>query len=205
MNPEIIADEKTLESLYESPSNTSIVKETSILTPSYRTLIEASPFVVLATVGPDGLDCSPRGDTPGFVRVADERTILVPDRRGNNRLDSLRNIVRDPRLALLFFVPGVNETLRINGRAQISQDRSLRESFRVAGNAPRTVIIVSIQSVYFQCARALIRSHLWDPGSRAASGVVPTAGTMLAEASGDQQRGAEYDRTFPERIGMTLY
>ncbi len=139
----------------------STVKVADHITPHYRTFIVAAPFVSLATVGPEGLDCSPRGDRPGFVRVADPTTLLLPDRRGNNRIDSLRNVVRDPRVGLMFLIPGVGNALRVNGRAVIDDDPDLCASFAIDGRAPRTVMVIRVGEVYFQCARALIRSGLW--------------------------------------------
>src|SRR6202043_1830588 len=162
MTNHLVTTMAELEAMYAQPMETSLLKELDHIGPHYRALIEASPFVTLATSGPEGLDCSPRGDAPGFVRIADERTLLIPDRRGNNRLDSLRNILHDPRVALLFLIPGCGETIRVNGRAQISTDPALIESFLVDGKAPRTVIVVSVDRVYFQCANAIVRSKLWD-------------------------------------------
>ena len=149
--------------MFARPASASIVKVTTRLTGSYRRWIEAAPFFTIATCGPEGLDCSPRGDAAGFVRVADESTLLLPERRGNNRLDTLRNVVSDPRVGLLFLVPGITETLRVNGRAVLSKDEGLCGSFAVQGKAPRVVMVVTIEAVYFQCARALVRSRLWDP------------------------------------------
>src|SRR2546430_486201 len=166
-----------LEALYDQPRGTSLAKEINHINAHYRALIEASPFVALATNGPEGLDCSPRGDAPGFVRIADERTLLIPDRPGNNRIDSLRNIVRDPRVALLFLIPGCNETLRVNGRAAISIDPALIASFCVAGKPPRCVIAVSVETIYFQCAKAIVRSRLWDPAMHVDPGKLPSPGT----------------------------
>src|SRR5215472_12421431 len=145
-----ITDLADLDRMYPQPAPPSIRKVTQKLTEAYRSMIDASPFVAVATCGVDGLDCSPRGDNAGFVRVADEQTILLPERRGNNRIDTLRNLVADPRVALLFLVPGIQETLRVNGRAVLSRDAELCESFAVNGNAPRVVIVVGIESVYFQ-------------------------------------------------------
>src|SRR6202045_5194276 len=153
----IIATIGQLEAIYGQPNEASTVKVANRITPQYRVLIEKSPFVSLATSGPEGLDCSPRGDLPGFVRVHDEKTLMMPDRRGNNRCDSLRNIVRDPRVALLFLIPGSGSTLRINGRAQVSADADLLASFRIDGKAPRTVIGMPVEEIYFQCARAIVR------------------------------------------------
>ena len=146
-----------LEALYnEPPYGPAVVKEIDHINQTYRKLIEASPFFALATCGPDGLDCSPRGDPAGFVRVLDEKTIAVPDRRGNNRIDSLRNLIHDPRVALLFMIPGVNETLRIIGHAKICTEPQLCASFTMQGKAPRAVLLISVDRVYFQCAKALM-------------------------------------------------
>src|SRR6476660_5250546 len=158
----VVATIDQLEAIYGFPNDASTVKVADRVTPAYRALMDKSPFAALATCGPEGLDCSPRGDLPGFVRIHDEKTLMVPDRRGNNRIDSLRNIVRDPRVALIFLVPGVGETLRVNGRAAISVEPALLESFVVDGKAPRSVLLVTIETVYFQCTKALVRSHLWD-------------------------------------------
>ena len=130
---------EALAALYGEPYGPAIVKEIDHINPHYRKFIEAAPFFALATCGPEGLDCSPRGDAPGFVRVADAKTLLIPDRRGNNRIDSLRNIISDPRVALLFLIPGVGETIRVIGRASISTDPALTESFIVNGKSPGTV------------------------------------------------------------------
>ncbi|ANC90530.1 pyridoxamine 5'-phosphate oxidase family protein [Azospirillum humicireducens] len=200
-----ITDLAALESLYGEPVAASIAKEVPALTPGYRALIEASPFFVLATSGPDGLDASPRGDEPGFVRVADDRTLLIPDRRGNNRIDSLRNILADPRVGLLFLVPGLNETLRVNGRAVIDTDPALCDSFAVDGKAPKSVLVVTIETVFFQCARALLRSRLWDPAAQVPRASLPSVGSLLAEASAGREGGDAYDRSLAERIPKSLY
>lgn len=200
-----IIDLAALEALYGEPVPASIAKEVPVLTSGYRALIEASPFFVLATSGPGGLDASPRGDEPGFVRVADDRTLLIPDRRGNNRIDSLRNILADPRVGLLFLVPGLNETLRVNGRAVIDTDPALCESFAVDGKAPKSVLVVTIETVFFQCSRALLRSHLWDPAAQVPRASLPSVGSLLAEASAGREGGDAYDRSLAERIPKTLY
>ncbi|CBS85569.1 pyridoxamine 5'-phosphate oxidase family protein [Azospirillum lipoferum] len=200
-----VTDLATLESLYGDAVAASIAKEVPALTPGYRALIEASPFFVLATGGPGGLDASPRGDEPGFVRVADDRTLLIPDRRGNNRIDSLRNILADPRVGLLFLVPGLNETLRVNGRAVIDTDPALCDSFAVDGKAPKSVLVVSIETVFFQCARALLRSRLWDPAAQVPRASLPSVGSLLAEASAGREGGDAYDRSLAERIPQSLY
>jgi uncharacterized protein len=194
-----------LEALYGEPLEASIAKETDRVVPVYRALIEASPFATLATRGPEGLDCSPRGDGPGFVRVADEKTLLLPDRRGNNRLDSLRNIVHDPQVALLFLIPGVGETLRVNGRAVVSTDPALLDSFAVDGKAPRTVVVITVETVYFQCSRAVVRSDLWNPDKHVARKSLPSAGQILAAVSENRVGGEAYDAGLQERVQTTLY
>ncbi len=195
----IIATIRELEAIYGQPTETSIVKVADRITPHYRVLIDRSPFAVLATCGPEGLDCSPRGDLPGFVRAHDEKTLMIPDRPGNNRVDSLRNIVRDPRIALLFLIPGSGITLRVNGRAQLSVDADLLSSFRMNGKAPRTVLVMTVDEIYFQCARAIVRSDLWNPDKRVDPGGLPTPGQILAELSDNRVGGDDYDRAWPER------
>jgi PPOX class probable FMN-dependent enzyme len=201
-----ITTTEALERVYsDAPYGPSIVKEADYVTPEYRKLIEAAPFVVLATSGPEGLDCSPRGDPPGFVRVVDEHTLLIPDRLGNNRIDSLRNLVRDPRVALLFLIPGVGETMRIVGRAQISTDPKLTESFIINGKIPRSVLIVTVEKAYFQCTKAIVRSKLWDPASKVDRKTLPTAGSIIAELTDGKMGGPEHDRLAPERVKATIY
>jgi uncharacterized protein len=168
-------------------------------------MIAASPFVALATVGPEGLDCSPRGDLAGFVRIHDPKTLMLPDRRGNNRVDSLRNIVRDPRVALLFLVPGSGTTMRVNGRAHLSVDPALLESFVMEGKPPRSVTVIAIDSVYFQCARAILRSQLWNPTKHVDAKDLPTPGQMLASLTNARVGGEEYDRVWPLRAKETMW
>lgn len=194
-----------LEALYGVPLETATIKEVAYVTPEYAQFIAASPFVSFATSGPEGLDCSPRGDLPGFVRMADPKTLLMPDRRGNNRIDSLRNVVRDPRVALLFLVPGVGNTLRVNGLARVSVDPSLLESFAVDGRAPRSVVVVHVTAAYFQCARALVRSDLWNPAKHTDPRALPSAGEMLASVSDARVGGEAYDRQWAERAKATLW
>jgi uncharacterized protein len=196
---------EALEKIYGVPGETSLVKEVNWITPEYRVLIEASPFVALATSGPEGLDCSPRGDRAGFVRIHDERTLMLPDRRGNDRIDSLRNIVRDPRVALLFMIPGSGTTLRVNGRAAISADPELLESFVMEKKAPRSVLVVTVGTIYFQCARAIVRSDLWNPEKRVDPGSLPTPGQILATLSDRRVGGDAYDLAWPERAARTLW
>ena len=194
-----------LEAIYGQPAEPSIVKETHYITPHYRALIEASPFAVLATSGPEGLDCSPRGDRPGFVRVVDDKTLMMPDRRGNNRVDSLRNIVRDPRIALLFMIPGSGTTLRVNGLAHLTTDADVLASFAMEGNHPRSAIVIEVESIYFQCARAIVRSELWNPEKHVDPQTLPSPGQILAALSSDRIGGEEYDRTWPARAKKSLW
>ncbi len=169
-----------LERLYEAPNWVARAKETDRIIASYRAFIEASPYITLATSGPNGTDCSPRGDAAGFVRVKDDRTLLIPDRAGNNRIESLRNIIHNPRVALHFLVPGCGESLRVRGSATITADPAVRAAFSVAGTLPRTVIIVAIDSVYFHCAKAIKRSRLWDVSQHVERGRLPSVNGMLA-------------------------
>jgi PPOX class probable FMN-dependent enzyme len=201
----IIASVEDLEAIYGQPNDASTVKVADRITPEYRTLIEVSPFAALATSGPEGLDCSPRGDAAGFVRIHDEKTLMMPDRRGNNRVDSLRNIVRDPRVALLFLIPGVGSTLRINGHAHVSIDGKLCESFLTEGKAPRSVVVMAVGEVYFQCARAIVRSDLWNPKKHLSPKDLPSPGQILASMSGNRVGGEEYDRAWPERAQKSLW
>jgi PPOX class probable FMN-dependent enzyme len=201
----VIATVERLEAIYGQPGESSTVKVANWITPAYRVLIDKSPFAALATCGPEGLDCSPRGDLPGFVRVHDERTLMMPDRRGNNRVDSLRNIVRDPRVALLFLIPGSGSTLRVNGRAQVSADADLLASFQIDGKAPRTVIVMTVEEVYFQCARAIVRSDLWNPNKRVDPKTFPTPGQILADMSENRVGGETYDKEWPERARQSLW
>ena len=201
----IITTIAKLEAIYGQPGVASIVKVADHVTPHYRALIDGSPFVVLATSGPEGLDCSPRGDRGGVVRVQDGKTLLLPDRHGNNRIDSLRNIVRDPRIALLFLIPGSGSTLRVNGRAQLSVDPDLLASFGVDGKTPRTVAVVTVEEIYFQCARAIVRSELWNPDRHAAAAILPTAGQILAGMSANTVGGEAYDKAWPERAAQSLW
>ena len=200
----IIETVDALRAIYNDPSEASLIKVTQALTPDYRRMIEASPFVALATVGPEGLDCSPRGDLGGVVRIQDDTTLLLPDWRGNNRVDSLINIVRDPRVALMFLVPGSTTTMRVNGRAVVSIDPPLLKSFEMDGKHPRSVTVVSIVEVYFQCARALIRSELWNPEKFVDPASLPTPGTLLKAAKADFDQDT-YDREWPERAAKTMW
>ncbi len=200
-----ITSEAELNALYDAPVPTSILKEVDHITDDYRKLIEASPFAILATAGPEGLDCSPRGDPKGFVRVADPKTLMVPDRRGNNRIDSLRNIVRDPRVALLFLIPGIGTTMRVNGRAQLSTDPSLCASLAMEGKNPKCVIVIAVERAYTQCQKAIVRSKLWDATGHIAASDLPTVGEMMERLSPGDFDGKAYDAEYPERMKRTIY
>jgi len=200
-----ITDVETLEKLYGAPSGAAVDKEIDFLHPHYQRLIAASPFFVLATGGPGSMDASPRGDAPGFVAVEDEKTLLIPDRRGNNRVDSLRNIIANPRVALLFLIPGIGETLRVNGRAEIRTDPALLERFSVEGKLPRSVLVVLVETVFFQCARALFRSRLWDPARQIERSSLPSLGTIVSDITHAQFDGKEYDKGLYELLQGALY
>lgn len=188
----------------------SVFKEIDHVDENYEALIAASPFFVLATVGPEGLDCSPRGDLPGFVTVRDAKTLLIPDRKGNNRLDSLKNILFDDRIGMLFLIPGMGETLRVNGRAELSCDPELCQRFAVDGKPPASVMVVHVEAVYFQCSRAVVRAELWNPGRQIDRRSLPSAGTILRDitarnATVETFDGNAYDEALPARVKATLY
>lgn len=180
-----------LHSHYGTPAGGAVVKVTPFLIPSYRSFIARSRFCVLTTVGPEGTDGSPRGDQGAVVRVLDERTLAMPDWKGNERIDSLRNILRDERVSLIFLIPGSTTAMRINGRARLTADPTLTQTFDRDGKTPRTVIVIAVDEVYPQCARALQRSELWTAGDQSAD--LPSIGTMLQEASAGVIDGPKYD------------
>jgi uncharacterized protein len=194
-----------LDALYGTPVEAAIAKEIDYICDHYKAFIDKAPLVVVATVGPEGLDCSPRGDPPGFVKVHDNKTVLIPDRRGNNRIDSLRNIVRDPRVSLLFIIPGIGNTLRINGRAEITTEPALCASFAMRGNAPKSVLVVTAERVYFQCPKALVRSRLWSADAQIARSELPSTGEILQALSQGSIDGAAYDQAYPQRLKETIY
>jgi uncharacterized protein len=201
----LIKNQADLDAIYGESSAGAIHKEVEYIHPHYRAMIEASPFLVLATVGPEGLDASPRGNPAGFVHVLDDKTLLIPDRRGNNRIDSLRNIVRDDRVAVLFLIPGVGETLRVNGRAAISVAPELIGRFPFRGTLPRSVIVVTAESVYFQCPKAIVRSELWNPEKHISRKDLPSTGRILEDVTTGMIDGEQYDRDYPERLRTTIY
>jgi len=193
-----------LEAIYGAPVAASLIKELDYISGHYQQMIEKSPFAIIATIGEGGLDCSPRGDPPGFVRVADTKTLLIPDRRGNNRLDTLKNLVEDPRASLIFLIPGVGETLRVNGTARISTDSALRESFSINGKVPATVIEFRVERVYFQCQKALARSRLWESDAKIERSQLPSIGSILQALESDFD-GKQYDNDYPDRLKKTIY
>ena len=194
-----------LDAMYGEPVPAAIVKEIDYISDHYKAFIDKAPFVVLATVGPEGLDCSPRGDPAGFVRVRDNKTVLIPDRRGNNRVDALRNLVRDPRISLLFMIPGIGTTLRINGTAEIVVDEALSASFAIRGKLPKCVLVVTVDRIYTQCPKALVRSRLWSADAQVDRASLPSAGEMMAALSNGTIDGNEYDRAYPKRLEETIY
>ncbi len=200
-----ITDADALRTLYGWPGETSLSKECDHVHPLYAPYIEAAPFAVLATHGPRGLDTSPRGDGPGFVQILDAKTLLLPDRRGNKRIDSLRNVLHDPEVALLFLIPGVPEALRVNGRARISTAPALLQRCAHAGTLPQSVLIIEVASVFFQCARAIKRSGLWAAASQIARESLPSPGLILQTLSSESIDGAAYDGELQERQQRTLY
>ncbi len=197
---ETLAD---LEAHYGAPKGASLRKVLHHITPLYRKWIMASRLCMLTTVGPEGTDNSPRGDEGPVVQELDDKTLALPDWRGNNRLDSMRNIVRDGRVSLLFLVPGADNVVRINGRARISVNEQLRARFSRGDKLPATVIVIQIEELYTQCARALMRARLWTCGDESAG--LPSVGALLAEATGGEEGGASYDDAWTTRAEQTLW
>ena len=201
----IIRDVAALEALYGTVNEVSALKEITYLHPHYAAFVKASPFAILATAGPHGLDASPRGDEPGFVEIVDDKTLLLADRRGNNRIDSLKNLLQNPSVALLFLVPGIGETLRVNGLAEITVDPVLIERFTTHGKLPRSLLRIHIESVFFQCSRALIRSELWNADRQLPRSALPSTGEILQAVTHDRIDAETYDRELPPRLKATLY
>lgn len=193
-----------LEDIYGHAAATSRIKVVPAITPAYRALLEASPFCALATSGPEGLDCSPRGDIGSCVRIQDDKTLLLPDWCGNNRIDSLRNIVRDPRVSLMFMIPGHDNVIRVNGKAHLSIDAELFASFIHEGKLPRSVVVIEIEELYFQCARAIMRAGLWDAKTRMDPQLLPTPGQILQEIQ-TSFAGEAYDQGWSERAKTSMW
>jgi len=202
-DPHAITTLEQLAAIYDPPRELVLKKVTDRLGEKSRAFIGASPFCLLATAGSKGAHCSPRGDAPGFVVALDDHTLALPDRRGNNRLDALRDILENPQVALLFLVPGAGETLRVNGTARITTDPALRARFTVQGKLPATVVLVTVQEVYMQCAKALNRSRLWDGRPRPAE--LPSMGELLAEHTRGGIEPVSYDAEAPARLQATMY
>ena len=194
-----------LHAVYGTPKAASLVKVADRLTDNYRKWIEASPVCALATVGPEGIDASPRGDQGQVVFELDEKTLALPDRRGNDRIDSLRNIIRDDRVSLMFLIPGSNTVIRVNGRGKITTDPELLVRFSVKGAAPRSVILVTIEEMYFQCSRALMRAGMWKEENWPSLDGLPSVGTILADMTEGEVGGAVYDEEWPERAKNSLW
>ncbi|MFM2148479.1 MAG: hypothetical protein RLZZ187_785 [Pseudomonadota bacterium] len=202
-DPHAVTSLAALEALYGKPSDVAQNKAGPRMGAATRAFIAASPFCLLATSGPGGLHVTPRGDAPGFVTVADDQTLMLPDRRGNNRLDALRDILHDPRVALLFLVPGAGETLRVHGQARITTDPALRAFHAAEGKEPTTLLVIGVESVFMQCAKALIRSRLWAGADRAAG--LPTLGALVAEHTAGRHGGEALDARLPDSYRTTLY
>lgn len=198
-----IENVEELEGHYGTPGEASLLKVARRMTPAYRAWIERSRFCILSTVGPEGTDASPRGDDGPVVAELDPGTLALPDWRGNERIDSLRNILRDPRVSLMFFVPGSNNVIRVNGAARLTADENLRQRFARDGKLPRMVVVIGIAEIYSQCARALMRAGLWTGGNQSEG--LPTAGDILAELSAGRFDGAAYDAEWPARAAKTMW
>lgn len=194
-----------LEAIYGLPHDRAVRKQIPFLNQDYQAMVRASPLVIVSSVSPDGMDASPRGDAPGFVRIIDDQTLAIPDRPGNNRIDTLRNIILDSRVGLLFIIPGIGETLRVNGTATISDDPELLESFAVNGKPARTVILVTVQAAYFHCSKAIVRSDLWNPEKHLDRSALPTAGAFHKRLNDGQFDAQAYDREAPIRALNSLY
>ena len=192
-----------LEELYGAPSKGSLIKVADHLTPTYRKWIEASRFCVLSTVGPEGTDGTPRGDDGPVVAILDPQTLALPDWRGNNRIDSLHNIVRDPRVSIMFMVPGSTNVVRVNGEARVTADDAMRALFVKEDKQPQTVTVIRIHEIYVQCAKAVMRSRLWTAGDESAD--LPSIGDMLKEMSAGEIGGETYDKEWPDRAKSTMW
>ena len=200
---EYIDDIEKLEALYGDPGAVTLRKVVPALTPLYRQWIEASRFCVMSTVGPGGTDGSPRGDNGPVVQILDAKTLAMPDWRGNNRLDTLRNIVTDGQVSLMFFVPGSNNVMRVNGQARLTADAGMRARFDKNGRQPATVVIIAISEVYSQCARALLRANIWNGADDSAN--LATIGQIMAEITNGEEGGAPYDAAWADRAAKTMW
>jgi PPOX class probable FMN-dependent enzyme len=206
MNPDhLVGDAAELRDLYGPALERSVRKQIDHLDAYCRAFIAASPMVIVGTQSAEAADNSPRGDVPGFVQVADDHTLLIPDRRGNNRLDTLQNIIRNPAIGLLFLIPGIHETFRVNGDAVLSRDPELCAQFVMQGNTPRTVIVVRVKEAYIHCSRALVRADLWNPAKHASPGTLPSMGQVMAAHTAGFVDAKNYDDEARTRVPVTLY
>ncbi|MBN6774098.1 pyridoxamine 5'-phosphate oxidase family protein [Pseudomonas granadensis] len=194
-----------LEAIYGQPHERAVRKQIGFLNDDYQAMVRLSPLVIVSSIGFDGLDNSPRGDKPGFVRIIDERTLALPDRPGNNRIDTLRNVLHDPRVSLLFIIPGIGETLRVNGTAQISAEPELLESFAVNGKAAKTVLLVTVDAAFFHCSKAFVRSDAWNPQTHLPRSALPSAGAFHKRLNDGQFDAETYDAEAPKRVRDSLY
>ena len=202
---DVIEDVRQIRELYGPAGERAVKKQMTRLDKHARAFIALSPFLVIASADPSGrCDASPKGDMPGFVRVVDDTTLLIPDRLGNNRVDTIANLIAAPGVGLIFFVPGVNETLRVNGRARITVDPALLEPMAVNGKVPRSGFLIEADEVYFHCGKALIRSDLWNPEKHVARGEWPSLGRILADQIGGLDP-EEAERTTAESYRTRLY
>jgi hypothetical protein len=194
-----------LDAIYGEATPRALRKQTDHVTAPGRALIAASPFLILATASEDGIDCSPKGDAPGFVQLLDDRTLLIPDRPGNNRVDGMGNIIANPKVGIIFMVPGANETYRVNGNARISVDPALLVRFVVRGKRARAVIVVTVEEAFNHCPKAFVRADLWR-GAANRSGDAPTHGDFAASIDdGDAGYAAKFDAKYAERLPDQLY
>ena len=202
--PTWITSEDELAAHYGAPRRPAVAKVAAEITPEYRAYIEHAPFCALASVGPEGIDCSPRGDNEPVVTIVDAKTLAMPDRRGNDRIDSLRNIVRDPRVSLMFLVPGSDTVIRVNGKGRMTADDDVCKKFEKEGKMPRTVLFIEIDEIYFQCAKSVLRSRLWDGGLGDPS-ILPSAGAILQAMTAKEIVAETYDAEWPERARQTFW
>jgi len=205
-DPYALASLSDLERVYAKPSSKVIEKQTDYITAPGRAFIAGSPFLILATASDAGIDCSPKGDTPGFVQLLDDRTLLIPDRPGNNRIDGMKNIIANPKVGIIFIAPGSNSTYRVNGSAQISVDPDLLARFEVDGKLPRAVVVVTVEEAFNHCPKAFVRAKLWDGGSQDSDRKMPTLGDFAAfRDGGDAEYAKEYDENYTARMPEDLY
>ena len=195
-----------LDKIYGDVSAGATGKETDYVTAPGRAFIAASPFLILATASQTGIDCSPKGDAPGFAQLLDDRTILIPDRPGNNRIDGMKNIIANPKIGIIFMIPGANDTYRVNGSARISVDPELLARFEVRGKPPRAVMVVSVEEAFNHCPKAFVRAKLWQSGGDGRPENAPTLGSFAAFRDGaDEAYAAKYDVEYAERMPKQLY